>query len=239
MRKNIPNFITLINLYCGCAALACIFYEQFVLAFWLLLAGGIADFLDGMVARLLNVSSPMGKELDSLADMVSFGAVPGAIFYMLIQKSLSPESAGSFSLIASSGFLVTIFACLRLAKFNIDTNQSKNFIGLPTPSCTIFSVGLMLVYDLNSFNLQSLILNPYFLFPSLLLISFIMLAKLEMFSFKFDSFKWEGNEIKFIFAALSILLIVFLRELAFSIIVLLYILIALGQKVAGKTSTNS
>lgn len=237
MRKHIPNFITLINLFCGCAALACIFYSQFVLAFWLLLAGGIADFFDGLVARLLHVKSPMGKELDSLADMVSFGAVPGAIFYMLLHNSFqTPEH--QFSLLAASGFIVTLFACLRLAKFNIDTRQTDNFIGLPTPSTTMFTVGLMLIYEFNSFNLQSIILNPVFLFAAIIFLSYVMIAELEMFSFKFNSFKWEGNEIKFIFAALSIMMIIFLREVAFSLIILTYVLIALGQQITRKPTAD-
>lgn len=238
MRKHIPNFITLINLFCGCSALICILNDQFILAFWFLLIGITADYLDGLVARLLNVKSILGKELDSLADMVSFGVVPGAIFYALLQKSLPHIDPSVFSIQAAAGFIVTLFACLRLAKFNIDDRQTDHFIGLPTPSTTSFTVGLMLIYHFDSFGLRAFILDPYFLIACILLLSYMMVSELELFSFKLNSLKWKGNEIKFIFAALSIILLITLREVALSLIILLYLSIAGVQKLMTSERKN-
>ena len=230
MRKHIPNFITLLNLFFGCCALVAVLYGQFLTAFWLLLAGALADFLDGMVARLLKVHSELGKQLDSLADMVSFGAVPGAIFYMLLQYGTSTGEAQTFSILCSTGFILTLFACLRLAKFNIDERQSDSFIGLPTPACALFVVGLMLIYEFNSFGLRPFLLQPIFLWIAIAVLSAAMVAEIPMFSLKFKHLKWKGNEIKFIFAALSLLLLLLLREAAFSLIIIIYLGLALVQK---------
>jgi len=119
MRKHIPNIITLINLFCGCCALISVLNDQFLPAFFLLLIAGLADYSDGMIARILKVNSPLGKELDSLADMVSFGVVPGAILYSLLVKAQGIESTNGLIWIAVPGFILSLFACLRLAKFNL------------------------------------------------------------------------------------------------------------------------
>ena len=249
IKQQLPNAITLINLFCGCAALVAVLYGYFINAFWFLFVGGIADYLDGMVARWLKVHSSLGKELDSIADMVTFGVVPGAILYMLLNagfhyadvmetgKVVPPAKAvldPDFSIKALPGFLVSIFAGLRLAKFNLDTRQTEDFIGLPTPSMTLFMVGLMLIFEYNSFGLRSVVVNPAFLVPVILLFSYLMVSELRMFSFKFKSFRWEGNEIRFIFAGIAILLLVLLRGAAFSAIVLIYLLLAVLQQVFKK-----
>lgn len=214
--------------------MVCVLYDQYLLAFGFTLTGAVADFADGMVARLLNAKSIIGKELDSLADMVSFGAVPGAIFYSLLQKGLVPEENGQFSILAASGFILTAFACLRLAKFNVDERQTESFIGLPTPAVALFTLGLMLIYEFNSFGLRPFILNPAFLFTAIAILSFVMVAELPMFSFKISSLKWKGNEIKFIFAALSLLLLISLREVALSLIIIIYVGIAFFQKLIAR-----
>ena len=234
MRNYIPNTITLINLFCGCSALVSVLYGQFVTAFWFLFAGGWADYFDGMVARWLQVKSPLGKELDSMADMVSFGVVPGAIFYMLLNVGLSTttELNNTFTTInwlALPGFLVSVFAGLRLARFNLDERQTDDFIGLATPSMTVFVTGLMLIYYNNSFNLGSWVTNPYFLYPCIAFLSYMMVAELPMFSFKFKGFKWKGNELRFSFIAISLLLMIFLQEASFSFIILTYILLAFAK----------
>ncbi len=249
MKKYIPNAITLLNLFCGCAALVCVLYGYFINAFWFLFIGGLADYLDGMVARWLKVNSTLGKELDSIADMVSFGVVPGAIIYMLLNAGLryseqlaqggavqllQPTLSFDLSYAALPAFLISVFAGLRLARFNLDTRQSEDFIGLATPSTTLFVVGLMLIFHFNSYGLRTLVVSPYFLIPIILLFSYLMVSELRMFSFKFKGFRWEGNEIRFIFAAIAILLLVFLREAAFATTVLVYIAIAVGQSIFKK-----
>ena len=137
----------------------------------------------------------------------------------------------------TQAFLVSVFAGLRLARFNLDTRQDEDFIGLATPSMTLFVVGLMLIFDFNSFGLRNLVVNPKFLFPVIVLFSFLMVSELRMFSFKFKGFRWEGNEIRFIFMAITLLLLLLLKEAAFATIVLVYILIALMQSVFEKIKT--
>lgn len=226
MKKHIPNFITLVNLFTGCCALVCLLSGQILLGCYFLLIGGIADYLDGFIARLLKVKSNLGKELDSLADMVSFGVVPGTIFYILLYKSMESSPTLEFNWTASIGFLFSIFACLRLAKFNIDTRQEESFLGLPTPAATLFTVGLLFIYYFNSFGLQSFILQPIFLISCVLLFSLLMIVEVPMFSFKFQHFKWKGNEIKYIFALTVVILSILFREAAFSMAILLYIIIS-------------
>lgn len=237
MRKHIPNFITTINLFCGCCALICVFNELFEWVFIFLLAGGIADYADGMVARLLDVKSPVGKELDSLADMVSFGVVPGAIIYMLLTKSpIGFESPFPLKWWALAGFILTVFAALRLAKFNLDTRQTEDFIGLNTPSMTMFITGLMLIYEFNTFGMANLIVQPVFLYSVVALFSFLLVAEIPMFSFKFKGMQWQGNQDRIVFMIVSALLMIFLKEVAFSLIILLYILYSLTRYFVYKNS---
>lgn len=229
MKKHIPNFITLINLFCGCCAIVNVLYGHFIPAFWFLLAGGIADYMDGMVARWLAVQSPVGKELDSMADMVSFGVVPGMILYILLVKCAYPTGPlpNELVLSATPAFILSAFAGLRLANFNLDERQTDDFIGLATPSCTMFVTGLMLIYALDSFGLGHFVLQPIFLYAVIIALSFLLVAEIRMFSFKFKGLKWVGNEIRFIFAAVALLWIILFHEAAFSLIVFTYVLFAL------------
>lgn len=233
MKKNIPHIITSINLFCGCCALASIFYGNFFHAFLFLFAGGWADYLDGMAARMLNVKSELGKELDSLADMVSFGVVPGAIIYMLLVKGMyqNLEQSPDYLILAGlPAFLITVFAAVRLAKFNIDTRQTDSFIGLNTPACTLFTVGLMLIFHYDSYGLRDFVINPWFLYPIILILSYLLVAEIPMFSFKFKAFKWAGNELRFSYLIISIILLIVFKELAFSLMVVLYLIFALLER---------
>lgn len=231
MKKHIPNFITLINVFCGCSALVSAFYGHFIYVFWFLFVGGLADYLDGMVARWLNVKSILGKELDSLADMVSFGVVPGAIIYMLLVKNQYPDSI-PLELIWSAlpAFIISAASCYRLANFNIDERQTEDFIGLATPSSTMFVTGLMLIYHFDSFGMRDFVSNPYFLYIVILVLSYLLNAEIRMFSFKFKGLQWKGNEIRIIFAAIVVLFILIFREAAFALIVLTYVLLAISQQ---------
>lgn len=229
MKKHIPNFITLINLFCGCCALLAVLTEQYPLVGLLLLIGVIADFGDGMIARALGVSSEMGKELDSLADMVSFGLVPGMIMYKLLTLSgvQCCELGEGIEVAALGGFLITIFSALRLAKFNIDTRQTEDFIGLATPSSTMYILGLLLIYHYDSMGLSEMVLNPLFLYASTFLISFLLVSELRLFGNKMKTKGWKGNEIRYIFFFACLLNFVLLGWLAFSVNVLLYIVMSL------------
>ena len=229
MQKHLPNIITLTNLFFGCCALVSVLNEQFIPAFFFLLVAGVADYSDGMLARSLKVNSPLGKELDSLADMVSFGVVPGAILYTLLAKSFEVETSGAVIWQALPGFSISLFACLRLAKFNLDTRQSENFIGLNTPAATIFVAGLMLIYEMDSMGLRSFVLQAWFLYAATAILSFLLVAEISMISFKFKKFQWKGNEPRFIFLVLSVVFFILFKELAFSILILIYILYSLTQ----------
>jgi CDP-diacylglycerol--serine O-phosphatidyltransferase len=231
VKKWIPNAITLLNLFCGCAAIINILDHQFIMAFWLLVAAGLFDFADGLVARLLNVSSEHGKELDSLADMVSFGAVPGIIYYTLlfIGQSSAPASAPDviWSWYAAPGLIVVLFSALRLAKFNLDTRQTENFMGVATPTSTVFAVGIMLIYTLDPFGWSAWALSPLVLYPSIAAFSYLLVSEHPMFSFKIKGAKWAGNETRIIFAVLAIVLLIGLRTAAFPFIVGAYLIINL------------
>lgn len=233
MKKNIPNAITLVNLFCGCCALVCVFNEMFVPAFWFLFTGGLADYADGFVARYLDVHSVLGKELDSLADMVSFGVVPGAILYTLISSHPMAEdyTYENLNLMAVPAFLVTLFSCLRLAKFNLDTRQSEDFIGLTTPAVCMFVTGLMLIYEMDSFGMADMVYHPYILYPTIIILSYLLVAELPMFSMKFKGMKWADNERRVVMMIAGFLAIVFLREAAFSLIIMLYVLFAFFDKI--------
>lgn len=227
MKRHIPNGITLLNLIFGCCAVGAIFYGDFITAFWCLLAAAAADFADGLAARSLGVSSPLGKELDSLADMVSFGFAPGAIYYYLLLIAFDVEASGTIHYIGVPAFVVTAFSGLRLAKFNLDTRQSESFIGLPTPASTLFTVGVMLIYHYNSFGLGYLMVNPVFLFVCIVGLSYLLVAEIPMFSLKFKSFGWKGNEVKFIFAGITVILLILAKEAAFLLVILLYIVFSI------------
>ncbi|WP_116107138.1 CDP-alcohol phosphatidyltransferase family protein [Lewinella sp. IMCC34191] len=239
MKSWIPNSLTLLNLFCGCAALINILDLQFVPAFWFLFAAGLFDFADGLVARSLNVSSEHGKELDSLADMVSFGVVPASIYYVLLLLPDNPSPALDANFVldlsapirwewyAAPALLIALFSALRLAKFNLDTRQHSTFIGLATPAHTVYAVGLMLVVALDE-NWAPYVLNPWILYVSVVLMSYLLVSEHPMFSFKLKGFGWAGNETVYIFAVLAICLLILLWTSAFPLIIGVYIILNLA-----------
>jgi CDP-diacylglycerol--serine O-phosphatidyltransferase len=235
---NIPNLLTLINLFAGCMAILFVMGGNPEATLICTAVSLVADFFDGMSARALKVSSGIGKELDSLADVVSFGVVPGFIFKFLFFDSLSTHfpTLPDFwlTLVSNSGFIFALFAALRLAKFNIDTRQSDGFIGLATPAATIFVVGLYQLFNSNAYGLYDIVSIPYVLFTTFILLCFLMIAELPMFSFKFKNYGWKGNELRFGFIAICILLLVVLKLVALPLIILLYILTSIIQKQIAK-----
>ncbi len=227
---TIPNIITLLNAFFGTLALYSALSGQTA---WLPLLLGvslIADFADGLAARLLKQSSSIGKELDSLADVISFGAVPGAIFYLLLCKSQGIEGLifeEPETYLPALGFMITVFSALRLAKFNTDTRQTEHFIGLNTPANTIFALGLLLTVENNSFGLAELLLNLPLLLILIALLSYLLISEIPIFSFKFKKLGWKGNELRFVFLLLALLCFLFLpMGPALSISIILYILLS-------------
>jgi CDP-diacylglycerol---serine O-phosphatidyltransferase len=227
MVRQIPNALTLLNVFFGCCALVCIFKLQFTSAAWFILGSNIADFFDGATARWLRVPSEMGKELDSLADMVSFGVVPGAILYQLLSKHYPSDSAPNWA--AMPAFIVTCFSCYRLAKFNLDTRQTEGFIGMATPSNTIFCTGLMLLSESNQHPWGEILLRPQTLYLFIPLLSYLLISEIPMFSLKIKGFGWKGNEIRWTFLGIALGLLCWLQAMAFAPIIIVYVLLNVGQ----------
>jgi len=218
LKKQIPNLFTSLNLFSGCTALFCVFYGFYFHAAVFLCISLVADFMDGFMARKLNAYSAFGKEIDSLADMVSFGVVPGAILYTLL---LDSHLANGQLFWASLGFILTIFSAFRLAKFNLDTRQTSGFIGLATPACTSFIVSLIFFINLSPYS--QYLANSYVLLAITALFSYLLIAEIPMFAFKFKHYKWAGNQVRFLFIILSLGLAAFLGWLSVPLVIALYV----------------
>lgn len=247
MKKHLPNAITCLNLLCGCLALAFILgsgpepagrLRGLELGAYFAGLAALADFIDGLLARALRVSSAIGKDLDSLADMVSFGVVPGAILLQLLglvgqgQFSGYAGPLGLGAWLPYAGFLVTIFSALRLAKFNNDTRQSDSFIGLPTPACTLVVASLPLILAHDRFGLAPVLLSPWLLLGLTGLLSGLLVAELPLFALKFKSFRWGDNRRRFSFMALAAALLLLLQAAAVPLVVLLYVLLSVPRRQA-------
>ncbi len=230
MKKHLPNAVTCLNLFFGCLALTNIFAGQLELAAWFVAAAALADFADGLVARALRVSSAIGKDLDSLADMVSFGVVPGAFIYQLLTYSV--ETGGMPSWVPYVGYLVSIFSALRLAKFNNDTRQTTSFVGLPTPACTLVVASLPLILAYDQFGLAPIILHPALLLGLTVLLSGLLVAELPLFALKFKNLRWADNRRRFLFMLLTAGLLLWLRAAAVPLVVLLYVLLSVPKAAA-------
>jgi len=184
----------------------------------------IADFFDGFVARLLNAYSDIGKQLDSLADVVSFGVAPGMILYYLSAQCFNSQG---FSIFIYFPFIVPIFSAIRLAKFNVDLRQSDFFIGLPTPANAMFIASLPFVMAYNSSIFSYVITHPYFLILFPFVSAYLLIAELPLLALKFKSFNWIGNEFRFVLIISSILCVVLFQYLGIAIAIVLYILISI------------
>ena len=224
MAKHIPNLLTISNLICGCIALYFTFQGELVFTAYLIGLAAIFDFIDGAAARLLYVSNPIGKELDSLADMVSFGLVPGSVVFHLLEEGILSQ----YSFMA---LLIPIFSAYRLAKFNVDENQNENFIGLPTPANCLVFVSIPLITTFNSESIIAYLVEiPEILLIITILMSLALVSRINMFSLKFKNFKYKDNKLRFFLITMSIILLTWLEFSAIPIIVLLYILMSLANK---------
>lgn len=237
MKKHIPNLITLGNLLCGTIATIFAIKGDFFGTAILVIAGIIFDFFDGFVARILNVQGELGKQLDSLADMVTSGVVPGIVMLQLLVNALNIDAAGYFgfdvygatgSYLPYVGLLLTLGAGYRLAKFNIDERQSDSFIGLPTPAMSLFVISLPLVaeYSISSFFVD-IIENQYVLLVITVVFTYLMNAELPLFSLKFKSFSIKDNVLKYTFLLASVLLLVVLKIVAIPLIILMYVVFSI------------
>jgi len=221
---TIPNFLTLGNLFCGCLAIIYLstynFVETPTTLLILLCLSLFFDLLDGMVARAMKINSEIGIQLDSLADMVSFGLVPGIIMFYMLYTSQESD------LVSFSGLIITLFSALRLAKFNVDTEQSTYFKGLATPANTILIFSLFWIQNQNGF-IISKEFDLYFLIGITLISSYLLIANIPLFSFKFKGFAWKDNHYKYVFLIACIILLALFQITALPFIILLYIIISL------------
>ncbi|MGB0891642.1 MAG: CDP-alcohol phosphatidyltransferase family protein [Flavobacteriaceae bacterium] len=228
VKKHIPNLITLGNLFCGTLATIFAVEGDLELAGLYIVLGIGFDFFDGFAARLLKVQGELGKQLDSLADMVTSGVAPGIIMMQLLETSQAHSFSNSVvDNIPYLGLLLTLAACYRLANFNIDTRQSDSFIGIPTPAMALFVISLPLIgLHSNVSFFTELIHNNYFLIAVTVLLSYLMNAELPLFALKFKSFGFKENVMKYLFLLTSVVLLVLLQFVAIPLIIILYVVIS-------------
>lgn len=235
MKQHIPNFITLLNLFSGCIAVVFAVLNQLDFAALFVFIGIFFDFFDGFAARLLKVKSDLGVQLDSLADMVTSGVVPGIVMFQLLtmaqKEGWNLDLFGTHTdvgLLPLFGFIITLASAYRLANFNLDENQVSSFLGLPTPANTllILSLPLILFYQNNDW-LNKIILNQWFLIGLTLLSAYLLNCKIALFALKFENYAFKDNAIKYLFLIGSLVLLLTLKFLGIPLIVLLYILFSL------------
>ena len=242
IKRNIPNTITCGNLLCGCLAIVQAFNGNLIWAAYLVGIAAVLDFFDGFTARLLHVSSPIGKDLDSLADMVTFGVVPGVVMFQLLKVSiLFITNQPTWLYVPYIAFLIPVFSGIRLAKFNNDVRQTESFIGVNTPANSMLICSLPLIIgtgEQSESALAAFILNPYLLIGITIVMSFLLVSELPIFSFKFKSFGWAGNEIRYVFLIMAIILLFMLRFVAIPLIIILYILMSIINNLITKSKAG-
>jgi len=232
IKKHIPNFLTLLNLLCGCIAVVFIAEYRFDLAFYFVCLGIFFDFFDGFLARKLGVAGPLGVQLDSLADMVTSGVAPGFVMVKLMENQDAFEGENYWTYF---GFIITLGACYRLANFNIDTRQSDSFIGLPTPANALFIMSLPLVIAAYPNNdLIAMLLNKWFLIAITLLSAYVMNAEIPLFSLKIKDFSFQKYKLQIGFLAVSVIMIVTLQYLAIPLIIILYVVLSVINNMFAK-----
>lgn len=227
LKKHIPNIITCGNLLSGCFSILFMASGMPIKAAIMILVAGIFDFLDGLAARALNAHSPIGPDLDSLSDVVSFGVAPGLIMCYMMNNALNlPRlTLDGIDLLPCLAFLLPVFAAIRLARFNIDETQKTAFRGIPAPAMAIFVASLPLAFGQVG-HLADGALDYWACLGITLLLSFMMVSNLRCFSFKMKSMGWKGNEVRWIFLLVSLVGLVMVKWLALPFIMVLYILLS-------------
>lgn len=220
IKRYIPNSLTLLNLFCGCVAIVFIADSNFEMSFYFVSLGIFFDFFDGFFARRFNVSGPLGVQLDSLADMITSGLVPGFLMFKML-SNLQEFEGNNF--IPFAGFIITLGACYRLANFNIDTRQTDSFIGLPTPANTLFIMSLPLIA--NSF-IYDFVINQWVLISITLLSAFIMNAEIPLFSLKIKKLNFSDNKLQVLFLLFSILLLILFQFTGIALVIISYVLLS-------------
>lgn len=247
IKRHLPNIITLLNLFCGSIAVLLAVQNYFVGAALFMFLGIFFDFFDGLVARKLNVQSALGLQLDSLADMVTSGLVPGVVMFKLLNLSLKKpvlENSGTlwdnsylfeglqhYAPLAFVGFFITLASAYRLGKFNLDEDQQSSFTGLPTPANALLIVSLPLIMEFQNSNaINTVILNPWFLIAMTFLSCYLLNANVKLFALKFKDWGFKTNAVRYIFIILSVIFIVVFKFLAIPMIIVFYVLLSLFSK---------
>ncbi len=254
IKKQIPNLFTLLNLLSGLIAIIMALSDKLVDAAFFVFLGIFFDFFDGFFARKFKVEGEFGKQLDSLADMVTSGVVPGIVMFQLILYATKQQwfmqlscEIGSWQnygetnmyYTAFIGLLIPLASAFRLAKFNIDERQSSSFIGLPTPALSIFvmSLPLILHYSDQQFFID-IIHNKYLLILITIIGSYLLNAELPLFSLKFKNYDWATNKSKYIFIILTILMLVFFKTVAIPLVIILYVIISVIENITNKNTVS-
>ena len=226
--KHIPNTITCCNLLSGCVSILLLCQNHVLGASAMIFVAAIFDFFDGFAARLLNAKSPIGGELDSLSDVVSFGVAPSFVIAMLLSKTGISWMVADVNVFPMLAFILAAFAAVRLAKFNIDTRQSSSFIGLPVPAVGLFiaSLPLMLAHISTDSVLYNLVVNPYFLLAAVAIFSWLMISEVPFFSFKIKNLKFKENILRYFVVIFAIVAVIILKLVALPFVFLFYILLS-------------
>jgi CDP-diacylglycerol--serine O-phosphatidyltransferase len=245
--KHIPNALTCCNLICGCLAVIFVFEGGMLWASYMMLLAAVFDFFDGFVARLLKVTSPIGKDLDSLADTVTFGLLPALMLYHYFKMGMAWHNVQSITWLPYAAILLAVFSALRLAKFNNDTRQSTSFIGVPTPSIALL-IGSWPLFMQNPAMQntaqaqawiqlqqmphalpawQNVMLNPWFLLALTVLCCYLLVCELPLFAMKFKSFAWADNKIKYMFLTGCAIMLLIFKFAAIPLIIICYVLLSL------------
>lgn len=242
-KRHLPNFVTLLNLFSGCIAVIFAVNGNFIAAALFVFLGIFFDFFDGLLARKLNVQSPLGIQLDSLADVVTSGVVPGIIMYKLISLTIDAPDYGAYSdswnsifhwqgfkmsVIPLIGLFIPLASAYRLAKFNIDEDQQTFFKGLPVPANTLLILSLPLILEYqNSDIMNTIIINKWFLIGLTVLSCYLLNSNIKLFALKFKDWSFKSNAVRYIFLILSVVFLIVLQFAAIPLIIVLYILLSL------------
>ncbi|MBQ3844187.1 MAG: CDP-diacylglycerol--serine O-phosphatidyltransferase [Bacteroidales bacterium] len=226
--KQIPNTITCCNLISGCVSILFLCHERVLWASAMIFVAAVFDFFDGFAARALNAKSPIGGELDSLSDVVSFGVAPSFIVAWFLSRTGVGWWVHNFNTFPVLAFILAAFAAIRLAKFNIDTRQSSSFIGLPVPTVGLFiaSLPFMLFKLGNHSALYHFVVNPYFLLIMVAVFSWLMVSEVPFFSFKIKSLRFKENILRYFVVIFAITAVVILKWIALPFVFLFYILLS-------------
>jgi len=227
VRKHLPNAITCANLFSGCIGIVFTFQHNLLFASYAIFLAAIFDFFDGFASRMLQSFSGIGKDLDSLADLVSFGVLPSAIMYQLFLEAPQIDHISPY--LNFIAFLIPVFSALRLAKFNIDERQAEIFIGLPTPANAILIASIPLILNQHYAEFSTYILNPYGLSCFVLIMCSLLVAEIPLMSLKFKSPDVHENIYRYLLLGLSVIMIVIFKFVAVPVILFMYITLSVIQ----------